>query len=39
MQKHNKIELYGRVKQGLTGIGYVGTLLQENYEFADILAP
>ena len=39
MQKHKKIELYGRVKQGLTGLGYVGTLLQENYEFADILAP
>ncbi len=39
MHEHNKNELYGRVKQGLTGIGYVGSLLQENYEYADILAP
>ena len=39
MQKHNEIELYGRVKQELTGIGYAGSLLQEDYEFADILAP
>ncbi len=39
MKKHNEVELYGRVKQELEGIGYVGSLLHENYEFAEILAP
>ena len=39
MQKHSEMELYGRVKRGLTETGYVGSLIQENYEFADILAP
>ena len=39
MQKHYEFELYGRVKQGLTELGYTGSLLQENYAFADILAP
>ena len=39
MQSSSEIELYARVKRGLTETGYVGSLLQENYEFADILAP
>ena len=39
MQNANRLELYEGVKQGLTGLGYVGRLIQENYEFADILAP
>ena len=38
MQNLNSQRLYELVKQGLTGIGYTGNLLQENYEFADILA-
>ena len=39
MQNANRLELYEDVKQGLTDLGYVGRLIQENYEFADILAP
>ena len=39
MQKLSEMELYRRVKRGLTETGYVGSLIQENYEFADILAP
>ena len=38
MQNHDSLRLYEIVKQGLAGIGYVGSLVQENYEFADILA-
>ncbi len=38
MQNSTEMELYRRVKQGLTETGYVGSLIQENYEFADILA-
>ncbi len=33
------MELYGHVKRGLAETGYVGSLIQENYQFADILAP
>ena len=39
MQKHSEMELYQHVKRGLTETGYVGSLIQEDYEFADILAP
>lgn len=39
MQNANRLALYEGVKQGLTGLGYVGSLIQENYKFADILAP
>ena len=38
MQNLASQRLYELVQQGLTGIGYTGNLLQENYEFADILA-
>ncbi len=39
MKKYQESELFGRVKQGLTELGYTGCLLQENYSFADILSP
>ena len=38
MQNPDGLKLYELVKQGLTEIGYKGNLIQENYEFADILA-
>lgn len=38
MQNSTEMELYRHVKQGLKDTGYVGSLIQENYEFADILA-
>ena len=38
MQNLDGQRLYELVKQGLTGIGYTGNLIHENYEFADILA-
>ena len=38
MQNLDGLRLYELVKQGLTGIGYTGNLIRENYEFADILA-
>lgn len=38
MINHNLEEVYGVIKEELAETGYVGSLIQEDYEFADILA-
>ncbi|MXZ03305.1 MAG: SAM-dependent DNA methyltransferase [Chloroflexi bacterium] len=38
MENHNGSELYVRIKQELVDTGYVGSLIQEDYAFADILS-
>ena len=39
MENKKGVELYGRVKQELVETGYDESLIQEDYEFADILSP
>ena len=39
MYSHHTAEVYKHVKQGLADIGYGGSLIQENYDFADIISP
>ncbi|MBI2854690.1 MAG: N-6 DNA methylase [Chloroflexi bacterium] len=39
MQMQNRTAIFEQVKQGLRNLGYVGGLLQEDYEFADVLTP
>ena len=38
MQAHDQLGVLQRIKQGFRDLGYGGGLLQENYEFADVLA-
>ena len=38
MRTHNQSETLQGIKQGFQGLGYVGGLLQEEYEFADVLS-
>lgn len=38
-QPGSQATTYQRVKQGFTDLGYLGGLLREDYQFADILAP
>ena len=38
MRTHNQSETLQRIKQGFQGLGYIGGLLQEEYEFADVLS-
>ena len=39
MQPQNKVRALESIKQGLQDLGYVGDLIKENYEFADVLGP
>ena len=38
MRTHNQSDTLQRIKQGFQGLGYIGGLLQEEYEFADVLS-
>ena len=39
MPAHDQARVLHRIKQEFQGLGYVGSLLQEDYSYADILAP
>ena len=39
MHAHDQLGVLQQIKQEFRGLGYVGNLLQEDYAFADVLAP
>jgi hypothetical protein len=38
MRNNSQVETLQHIKQGFQGLGYIGGLLQEEYEFADVLS-